>query len=333
MNLVTGASGLLGSHVVLELLCKREEVRAFCRNGDNPDLLKKLAKFYQCEDRIHWDQLSWFKGDVLNVDDLFRAFEGVNHVYHCAASVSYHRKDRKAMYQINVDGTANIVNTALLFPEIRLCHVSSIAALGRTRHMQTVKESDEWTNSSIHTHYAISKHLSENEVWRGMEEGLNAVIVNPALIMGPGPKGQSSNAILEHVLKQWNYFPVGGTGVIHVRDVAQSMIGLMNQEVSGERFTICSENILYKDLWQMAAQRLKVKIPQNPLPSWLPKLALVVEGFKEFFTGKKAAVTRETVSNMELRFLYDSQKINGQLGLSYRTMDESIRDAVDFIYT
>jgi dihydroflavonol-4-reductase len=332
MNLVTGASGLLGSHVVLELLRRGEHVRAFCRKGNNLGIIKRLAEFYKLHGNVRMENLTWYNGDVLNVDDLYAAFEGVESVYHCAASVSYHRKDRKTMYQINIEGTANVVNTALLFPEIRLCHVSSIAALGRKQHMQTVKESDEWVDSSIHSHYAITKHLSENEVWRAMEEGLNAVIVNPSLIIGPGSKGQSSNAIFEHLLNEWNYFPVGGTGVIHAQDVAESMVALMKKGSLGERFTLNSENILYKDLWQKAAHRMKVRIPQKELPSWLPKLALIAEWLKEVFTGKKAHVTRESISNMELQFLYDSKKITKELGVTYRSMDEAVRDAINFMY-
>jgi dihydroflavonol-4-reductase len=331
MNLVTGASGLLGSHVVLELLKRGEMVRAFSRK-DCGDSIEALASFYKIEKGIQWQNLSWFCGDILNVDDLEQAFEGVSRVYHCAAVVSYHRKDRKLMYATNVDGTANVVNTALLFPGIQLCHTSSIAALGRTHSMQTVKETDDWADSSIHTHYAITKHLSENEVWRGIEEGLSAVIVNPALILGPGPKGQSSNAILEHVIKEWNYFPVGGTGVIHVRDVAESMIGLMDKRISGERYTLSADNIFYKDLWQKAAELLKVRVPVKKLPGWLPKLAVVTEGLKELFTGKKASVTRESVSNMELRFLYDSEKIQRELSVKFRSMEEALKDAVGFMY-
>jgi dihydroflavonol-4-reductase len=332
MNLVTGASGLLGSHVVLELLQKGEYVRAFSRNRNDGEILKRLAEFYKLDMTSHWNKLSWFQGDILNVDDLEDAFLDVKNVYHCAAVVSYHRRDRKSMYAINVDGTSNVVNTALLYPGIRLCHTSSIAALGRTHHMQTVKESDNWTDSTVHTHYAITKHLAENEVWRGMEEGLNAVIVNPALILGPGPKGQSSNAILEHILKEWNYFPVGGTGFIHVRDAAQAMLGLMEKQITGERYTLSADNILYKDLWQKAALQLKVRVPKKELPSWLTKLALLTEGLKELFTGKKAGVTRESIASMKIRFLYDHQKIEKQLTLKFRSMDEALADAVGFMY-
>lgn len=332
MNLVTGASGLLGSHLVLELLQKGEHVRAFSRSSNDGDMLKSLAKFYKMDITPYWSKLEWFRGDILNVDDLEDAFSGVKNVYHCAAVVSYHRKDRKSMYAINVEGTSNVVNTALLFPEIRLCHTSSIAALGRTHHMQMVTESDDWADSGVHTHYAITKHLAENEVWRGMEEGLNAVIVNPALILGPGPKGQSSNAILEHILKEWNYFPVGGTGFVHVRDVAEVMIALMEKQITGQRYTLSADNILYKDLWQNAASRLKVRMPMKELPSWLPKLALVVEGLKELFTGKKASVTSESIANMKIRFLYDHRKIEKELAFKFRTIDEALADSVGFMY-
>jgi dihydroflavonol-4-reductase len=332
MNLVTGASGLLGSHVVLELLRNGEHVRAFSRSKRDAAFVLQLAEFYRLKiDNID-TRLSWFEGDVLNVDDLEDAFSGVRHVYHCAAIVSYHRKDRKSMYQVNVEGTANVVNTALAMGDVRLCHTSSIAALGRSYHMQTVKESDLWTDSPIHTHYAITKHLAENEVWRGMEEGLDAVIVNPALILGPGPRGRSSNAILEHIRKEWNYYPTGGTGFVHVRDVAEAMVGLMNKAVFGERFTLSAENIIYKNLWQNAAERMKVKIPQKELPAWLPKLALIAEALKELFTGKRASVTRESVANMQLRFLYDHQKIQQELDLKFRSMDEALSDSIGFMY-
>ncbi|MDZ4751317.1 MAG: NAD-dependent epimerase/dehydratase family protein [Flavobacteriales bacterium] len=331
MNLVTGASGLLGHHVVLELLVRGEKIRALNRSAEDGLMVRKLARFYGIDHRIEWSNLQWFECDIMDITRLNESMDGIERVFHCAAVVSYHKKDRSKMYNVNIEGTANVVNTAMNNGIKRLCHTSSISALGRQYHMQTVNEDDEWRDSKMHTHYAITKHHSESEVWRGIVEGLNAFIVNPSLIIGPGKEARSSGAIFEHLKKQWNYFPAGGTGMVHVRDVANCMVNLMEKGINARRYTITSENIEYKRLWQLASSKMNLKIPQKQLPPWLPKLALMFESFKELLMGKRASVTKESIGNMQLRFLYDNSRIVEELNYKFLPAEVAIDDAIEFL--
>lgn len=329
MNLVTGATGMLGIHVLHALILRGEKVRALKRTLSDMQVVKNIFAHYH-PDANHYNQIEWVEGDVLDVPSLVQAIEGCSHVYHCAAIVSYHKKDREQMYAVNVEGTANVVNACLEMKIDKLCFVSSIAALGKTKHNEWLSESSEWTESNYNTHYGITKNLSEMEVWRGIQEGLNAIVVNPGFIIGPGNFDRSSASIFKKLDEGMSYYPPGGTGFVGIEDCAGMMVDLMKNDVAGERFILVSDNQSMKELFQQVAQSVGKKTPHKEAGSGILRLALIGEWLKEKLTGKKAIVTAESVRNASVRFYYENKKVKELLGKEFSPISNSITNAASF---
>lgn len=326
-NLVTGATGLLGAHLVLELLRRGDEVRALYRSEEAKKETERLFGFYSVFDLFK--KIEWVVGDVMDVGSLEEAMHGVNHVYHCAAIVSYHSSDRKEMYRINVEGTANMVNVALFKGVDKFLQVSSIAALNRFQ-TNPVTEDGDWVESKDNTHYGITKHLSEMEVWRAGQEGLKHVILNPGFIIGPGDFTRSSASIFSKLNEGMRYYPPGGTGFIGVNDVVAAAIGLMKGAMEGERYIAVAENESMQYLFQSISKALGKSEPQKLAAPWMLQLARIAEWLKEKLMGKKALVTRETVKNASLRFYYSSEKIQKELGIAFTPIDAAIRQTANY---
>lgn len=323
MNLVTGATGLLGTHVLLELLSRGESVKALYRSEDSKNEVKSVFQFYDSEGLF--SKIQWVRGDVMDVFSLIDAMEGVGHVIHCAAIVSYHKKDRKEMYRINVEGTTNVVSAALEAGVKKLCHVSSIAALRRAEDGATVNEEGEWLDSPLNTHYGITKHLAEMEVWRGIQEGLNAVIVNPGLIIGPGNFDRSSGSLFSKLDEGLKFYPPGGTGFVGAADTARLIVLSTKSEVNEERFIAVSESLSMKEVFTKICQELGKPLPEREAKPWMLTMARLVEGLKELFTGKKALVTKETVRNASSRYYYSSEKSKKEFALDYTPIAQCIQ--------
>ena len=327
MNLVTGATGLLGIHVMYELIARGERVRGMRRHQSNLQLVKQLFEFYGHPE--YFEKIEWVEADILEVISLQEALQGVEYVFHSAAVVSYHSRDRKEMYHVNVEGTANVVNAAQDAGVKRLVHVSSIAALKRTLN-QVVDETGEWENSAINTHYGITKHLAEMEVWRGIQEGIDAVIINPGLIIGPGDFSRSSSSIFSKIDEGFAYYPPGGTAFVGVEDVAKLMVKLRDEGRSGERYIAVSQSWTMQELFVKISNALGRKTPSKEAKPWMLQVARIAEWFKEKLTGKKALVTIETVKNASLIFTYSSAKVQKEFGYQFQPIDQCIVDTVRF---
>jgi len=298
MNLVTGSTGLLGLQVMYELLLRGEKVRGLKRaSSDTRSVEQNFSS--QPKGAELFRQIEWVEGDVLDVDSLMEAMTGCKHVYHCAAIVSYHSKDRDEMYAVNVEGTANVVNVALELHLEKLCFVSSIAALGKAKNNSWVHEDVEWTDSDFNTHYGITKNLSEMEVWRGIQEGLEAIVVNPGLIIGPGDFNRSSAALFSKINDGLGYYPPGGTGFIGVHDCAKSMTELMSRPISGERFILVSENLSMQEVFNAIADGLGVKKPNKLASDFILEIARIGELLKEKLTGKNHSTLRTPICSSD----------------------------------
>lgn len=330
MNLVTGATGLLGTHLMYDLLSRGERVRGMKRAGSNLEIVKSVFKFYPNGTSL-FDSIQWCEGDVLDVDALQEAMMGCEFVYHCAAVVSYHAKDRDSMYLINVEGTSNVVNVALHQNITRLCFVSSIAGLGKSKPGEMVNEDATWTDSPFNTHYGITKFLSEMEVWRGIQEGLDAIVVNPGLIIGPGNFDRSSPSIFRKLQEGLSYFPPGGTGFIGVTDCASAMIDLMKKSPGGERYVLVAENLSMKEVFCEIALALEKSTPSKEATPIVLTIARIAEGLKELFTGRKALVTKESVKNASIRFYYENEKAMKCLGRSFLPIIPAIKETARFL--
>ncbi|MCK7558555.1 NAD-dependent epimerase/dehydratase family protein [Chitinophaga sedimenti] len=315
MILVTGGTGFLGSHLIRTLVQAGKPVKALYRKHI-PDQLADVR-----------DKVMWVKGDVLDVTALEEAMEDVTHVYHCAAVVSFNPIHKYEMLKINIEGTSNIVNLCIDFNIQKLVHVSSVASLGRAKEMKEISEENSWEESKNNSAYALSKHLSEMEVWRGIAEGLNAVMVNPSIILGSGYWGDGSGALLKNAWKEFPFYTQGINGFVDVEDVVKAMVMLMESDITKHRFVLSAANWSYRDLFTKMAEGLHKKPPHIAAKPRMAALVWRVEKLKSFITGKPALITRETARTAQLKVFYNSDKITKMLpGYTFKPLDQTIRE-------
>ena len=315
--LVTGGTGFLGSYLLRMLVQRGLRVRALRRPESPVDLVREIN-----------GQVDWVEGDINDVLGLEAAFEGVTHVFHCAAMVSFHPRDVRRMMQINVEGTANIVNLALTHQVQKLVHVSSIASLGRTKERPQLDETAKWVTSKSNSHYAISKYLGEQEVWRGQAEGLQTAIVNPAIILGSGFWEVGSARFFKQVDAGLKFAPVGRSGFVDVRDVAAFMIRLMESEIRGERYILNAENMDFSRFFQLVANALHTKPPSIPVTPLLAEVAWRVEWMKEKLFGIEPMVTKESARSSVSSFYYNPEK-SRQSGCQYRPLEKTVQEIAE----
>jgi len=327
MNLVTGATGLLGTHLIMELLSRGERVRALARSSANRESVADVFRF--CNNTRFAD-IEWVEGDVLDIDTLEEAMQGCSHVFHCAAIVSYHPADRAEMYRVNTEGTANVINMALHLGNIKVGFVSSIAAIGKAKNNDQVDEESEWVENDMNTHYAITKQLSEMEFWRGLHEGLKGVSFNCGFIIGPGSFERSSPSMFRKLNEGMSFYPPGGTGFIAVSDAAKCIAELTLSNITHKRYILVTENRSMKEIFQLVAKSLGVRVPTHEAKPWILQLARIAEWLKEKTTGSKALVTRETVKNASLRFYYDASKMQRATNLTATPISEAIEQTAAY---
>jgi dihydroflavonol-4-reductase len=297
---------------------KGYSVRAIRRSNKLP--------FYISSDIL--DKVEWVDGDILDVVSLEDAMDGMDTVIHSAAIVSFVKKDRKQMYQVNVDGTANVVNIALEKEVKRLVHISSVAALGRTAGGGHVTEEKKWEESKVNTHYGSSKYKAELQVWRGMAEGLSAVILNPSTILGYGDWHSGSCAIFRNVYEEFKWYSPGINGFVDVEDVARVALLLMESDITEQRFTVNAESWEFKRLMDTMAENFGKKKPARQTTPLLMSLAWRLEHLKMMFTGKRPLLTKESARVAHSKTYFDNDKILRTLpGFSFIPLEESIRKA------
>ena len=312
---VTGATGFLGSVLVKHLLSDDVQIRAIKRKQSSLDLLGSLA-----------DKIEWLEGDVEDIDSLIVGLKGTEGVYHCAAYLGFDGiTSLERLNSVNVDGTSNVVNACLEYPGIRMLHVSSIAALGRSDNtVGELNESTEWKNSSLNTAYAISKHRAEMAVFRGVAEGLEAIVVNPSLVMGPGRKGENTMQIAER-LKAGSipFIPTGGTNVVDVEDVALGAIAAFKSGKSGHRYVLSGHNMTWHQIMSHLAEALNVKVPSRSVsPRILTSFACAAEAWATI-SRSKPLITREAARLSSSLTYYSNEKAKTELGYTSRPFEDT----------
>ncbi|MGD9555480.1 MAG: NAD-dependent epimerase/dehydratase family protein [Mangrovibacterium sp.] len=330
MIFVTGGTGLVGSHVLLTLLQAGHQVYALKRPTSNLKTVVKTFSYYCDTPQALLDQIVWLEGDILDYPSLEELITGVTEIYHCAAMVSFHANDRDSMLNNNVKGTANLINAALHNKVKKFCHISSIAALGKTQDGTEINEDTYWTPSRQKSGYSISKFFSEMEVWRGIEEGLEAVIVNPSIILGPGNWDIGSPKLFQAIWKGLKYYTKGETGFVDVRDVATAMTLLMDdrnfERLRNQRFILNAGNMSYQTFFNQIADALQKPRPKTFASDMILQMAWRAARLASFFSGKRPAITREAVSGSNRINHYNGNKICQATGFSYRSLDVTIRD-------
>ena len=321
MILVTGATGLLGSHLLVQLLQENEEVKALFRSDKQIEKVKNVFAFYN--QTALFDKIQWVKGDITDIPSLEIAFENVTNVYHCAALISFDPSDEDELRKINIEGTANVVNCCIDFGIKKLCHVSSIAALGTPKeHETTITEETEWNPEELHSDYAITKYGAEMEVWRGHQEGLEVVIVNPGVIFGYGFPKKGSDVIIQSVKKGLSFYTEGNIGIVSVEDVTKCMIQLMKSKINGERYILVSENLENQKLLLYISKILNVKGPTIKATKHMISIAWKLDWLLSKLIRRKRKLTKITANALMCNKEYDSLKIKSELQFVFQKKDK-----------
>mgnify|MGYP001157878521 CR=1 FL=1 len=328
--LVTGGTGLVGSHLLYSLIRAGEKPVAIFRNRGRKDFVRKVFGYYSPQPDELFKAIDWTEADMLDYESLRKAVNGCDRVYHCAASVSFDSSQNEAVISNNTSGTANMVKACLETGTGKLCHVSSTAALGATDGSGLTDETHEWSVAGHNTAYGISKHLSEKEVWKGISMGLEAVIVNPSVIFGPGDWNRGSSRFFSTVARGMPFYTDGVTGYVDVRDVVKSMMDLMNSPVTGERFIISSENLSFQEVFMMIAESLGVRRPFIRVPKILLSPAAALLNLPGKITGRKSGVTPENIKSAYSRVRFDNSKIIRTTGISFIPVKQSVEETAGY---
>jgi len=324
MILVTGGTGLVGAHLLFDLLQKEDKVYAIKRSHSSLDQLEQIFSFYSADPQSLLSKIEWIEAELLDYFSLEEALIGISQVYHCAALVSFKKKDKQKMLHANIEGTKNLVNASLHHNIEKLIHVSSIAALGRAEKGESANEKTPWKDSDKDSPYSISKYQSEMEVWRGIAEGLNAVIVNPSVILGPGDWSKGSPSFFKMMDKGMKYYSHGMNGYIYVRDVTRAMIELMDSDISGERFVLNGEDLTYLEFFNMMAKSLNKPFPSVEAKAWMMNLAWRGAYIKGFFSRKAPELTKSTARSFMSSYSYSSKKLVNAINFEYTALQKAI---------
>jgi dihydroflavonol-4-reductase len=313
MIAVTGANGLLGSFMVRKLVAESIPFVALKRQNSDVSLLEDIAS-----------KINWRNAEINDPECLAEALIGVSGVIHTAAVVSYHKRDKDKLFKVNVEGTKNVVNACVSVGIHRLLHVSSVAALGRQKEQTFTDESSKWTAGTINSNYAESKYLAELEVWRGLEEGLSIVVVNPSVILAPTDWNKSSAQLFKYAWQERPFYTDGSFSAVDVRDVADSMLRLYLSNIEGQRFILTNKPVTYLGFFQLAAKQFSKKPPSLRVGRGLLQLAAAFEAVRAALTGASPLVTKETAQLAGRHFAYSNEKVKNALGIEFQSVESTI---------
>ena len=317
MILVTGGTGQIGSRLLLNLTKnKAYKVRAIYRNTQSLEKIRQLFVKHSDSGAAQFDTIEWIQADLSNIPALEKAFEGVTFVFHCAGLISFQPQDFDKLIEVNVQGTANIVNLSIDFGVKKLCYVSSVATLSTLPHTP-IDEENDWNNEDNNTDYAISKHGAEMEVWRGSQEGLPVVIVNPSVVLGGDFADRGSGLLYKKVADGLRYYPAGATGFVGVDDVVRAMVQLQFSEVEGERFVLNAENLTYKAVLERIAKQLGVKAPTKCVSHQMLRFLARLDGVLSFLHLKKRTLTLASADALGTVTTYNGEKIKKYIDFNY----------------
>lgn len=325
MILVTGGTGLVGSHLLYQLTLKNQSIRAIYRTKQSLDSVKKVFSYFTDNVAIQFSKIEWIKADITDIPSLDIAFKDVLVVYHAAALVSFKEKEYRKMRQVNIDGTANIVNFCVTNKVKKLCFVSSIAAVGDSINNNIITEENDWSVETSNSGYAITKHGAEMEVWRASQEGVDVVIVNPGVILGAGFWNINAGKIFSKIAKGFKFYTEGVTGFIGVTDVVRVMIALTESSVKNERFILISENISFKDVFICIAKEFGRKPPTIRVSKNLSSVLRKLDALISFITRKERLITKETEQSMHGKTYYSSEKIYKTISFRFTSVEKVIK--------
>lgn len=323
MILVTGGTGLVGSHLLYFLLKENETVRAIKRTSSDLNPVKSVFKSYNAQSLFK--NIEWVTADILDVPSLEDAFTAVTQVYHCAAMIRFSVSDYRALKKVNIEGTANVVNLCISHAIKKLCHVSSVGALGKSINGSPISEETQWNPEADNNVYAISKFGAEMEVWRGSQEGLDVIIIQPSLILGEGHWNSASGSFFTKVKKGIPKYPKGGTGFVDVQDVVKAMVLLMQSEVKNKSFLVSGTNLSYQEAITQIANNIGAKAPKTSAKNWHLSLLAFFQKFASVFTGKKSSLNKDSIRSIQHISEYDGSKITTVIPFEYSVIRNTLK--------
>lgn len=310
--LITGITGLFGSHLAKEF-SQLGKIRGLVMENSIPSLVNN-PDF----------EIEWHKGELSDVDSLLEALQGIDIVIHSAGLVSFSPQDEDKLYEVNSVGTANLINAMLTAGVSKLVHVSSVAAIGRNPEFSVIDEEYKWADSPLNTPYAISKYWGELEAWRGEQEGLDLIVVNPSILLGKASYAKSSSAIYSYVLEENRFYPKGDLNFIDVRDAAKITRMLVENKAWGERFILNKGSIPYREFFSEVAVVFGKKAPSIPLSDWLISIASLTTGILKALGMSKSPLNKQTARLSQQKIRFDNTKIEKLLNYRYFALRESL---------
>lgn len=330
MILVTGGTGLVGSHLLYHLLLKKNtRLRAIHMQSSDLTAVKRVFSYYGSNGADLFNNIHWVEADLNNIPSLEVAFQGITHIYHCAAMVSFSSGDYQKMRRVNIEGTTNIVNLCISNQIKKLCFVSSVAAIENGIEGELIDESDNWNNSSDKSGYAITKYGAEMEVWRGSQEGVDVVIVNPGVILGSGFWHKGTGNMFGRINKGLNFYTDGIAGFVCVKDVVQAMMLLMSSEVINERFILVAENLSFRKVLSMIADSLNKEKPKIKINKFLSEFLWRFELLRSKMTFTAPLLTKYSARASVSNHPYTSEKIEKTFGFKFTSISDCITDTAN----
>lgn len=323
MVLVTGGTGLVGSHLLLRLLRDDISIRATHREESNLSRVKKVFSYYTEDAAELFNKIEWVKADLNDIPTLETIFSDIDQVYHTAALISFDPGDYKNLKKVNTDGTANIVNLCIAKKVKKLCYVSTIGAIGKSLDNTIATEENQWIEEDANV-YALSKYAAEMEVWRGTQEGLPAVIVNPGVIIGPGFWNSGSGTFFKAANRGYSFYPPGGTGFIAVEDVVQIMVDLMQSPIKNERYISVAKNLTFREVLGLITQNLGIPVPKKELKHWQLQLGRYFDWSAHFLTNRGRQLTKNSIRSLYQRDNYANHKVKKVLNFEFAPLEKAI---------
>ena len=331
MVLVTGGTGLVGSHLLLKLAQQNQSVRALYRKGANLERVKTVFSYYSKNSKSLYETIEWAEADLNDLPKLTLAFKDITHVFHCAAYISFDPSNYKILRATNIKGTANIVNLSIANKVEKLCYVSSVATLGYDADLIT--EETKWEGNQNQSVYAISKYGAEMEVWRASQEGVAAVIVNPGVILGPGFWNSGSGLLFKLAGKKQRYFTNGRTGYVAVNDVTNAMLDLMDSDIKNQRYVLVAENLTYKEILTTVAKSMEIAPPTKLASERMLQFAMVYDWLQSKLLGRKRRLSKALCRALTRDCKFSSEKIKTDLkSFKFTPISEATQQVVQYFF-
>ena len=324
MILITGATGLVGAALLKHFLDAKVKVKACYRSEYRKNqLLQYLKKNNYSAAQLA--TIEWTLTDINALGSLDSAFENVSEVYHCAALVQLDDSENERLLKTNAEGTANVVNYCIQKGVKKLLYVSSIAALGDPIANEKIDETTPWNNDLPKTGYAYSKYRAELEVWRGMQEGVDAIIVNPGVILGYAHRTGPAKQFFNYVKRPTYYFTSGGTGYVHVDDVVDALLQLAKSKLKNARYVLVAENLTYKTFLARLKQQNQLKSSAKFVSATTLKMLWMADTVAAFLKLKKKVFSKGLLQSLTTTATYNGTKISKALpGFQYRPLDAGL---------